>query len=129
MSFDWKKFHEVGDHLKQYPQEAYQRSAVGRYYYSCYAPVRKYFETVFRVIGSDENPHKVIIEELQKANDVKDNELGGYMSDLRRYRNNADYHNSFKCNNVLKAEKASKDIDDLLEVLINEKKKYGFFNF
>ena len=129
MVFDWKEFHDVGDHLKKYPQEAYQRSAVGRYYYSCYAPVRKYFEAVFRVIRSDENPHQTIIEELQKANDEKDNELGRYMSNLRSYRNNADYHNSFRRNNVLKAEKTSKDIDDLLEDLINEKKRYGFFKF
>lgn len=129
MSFDWKEFHEVGDHLKQYPQEAYQRSAVGRYYYSCYAPVKKYFEAVFGVIGPNENPHKIIIEDLQKSNDEKENELGGYMSDLRGYRNNADYHGKFKPSNVKKAKKTSEDIDDLLEVLINEKKKYGFFNF
>lgn len=129
MSFNWKEFHKVGDHLKQYPQEAYQRSAVGRYYYSCYAPVRKYFEAVFGVIGSDENPHKIIIEYLQRSNDEKENELGEYMHKLRGYRNNADYQDSFKRNNVLKAEKTSKDIDDLLVDLINEKKKYGFFKF
>lgn len=126
MVFDWKEFNEVGDHLIQYPKEAYQRSAVGRYYYSCYMPVRKYFEAVIRVISSEENPHKTIIDELKKSNDDKENDLGDYMDKLRGYRNNADYHGRFKQTNVKKAKKTSEDIDVLLDELINEKKKYGF---
>lgn len=103
MSFDWKEFQEVGDNLKKTSSEAYQRSAVSRYYYSCYTPVKEYFETVIHVIGTDENSHKAIIEGLCESNDAKENELGDALSNLRRYRNNADYHNDFKWNNTHKA--------------------------
>lgn len=127
MSFDWKEFQEVGDNLKKTPREAYQRSAIGRYYYSCYAPVKEYFETVIRVIGSDENSHMAIIEGLRKSNEDKENDLGGALYNLRRYRNNADYHKSFKKNNVNKAQRTAKDIHKLLNELINEKKVYDFF--
>lgn len=129
MSFDWKEFQEVGDNLKKTPCESYQRSAVGRYYYSCYTPVKEYFETVIRVIGSDENSHKAIIEGLCESNEDKEKDLGGALSNLRRYRNNADYHKSFKQSNVNKAQRTAKDIHKLLKKLINEKKKYGFFKF
>ena len=129
MSFNWKNFQDVGDYLKRNPNEAYQRSAVGRYYYSCYVPVKEYFETVIRAISHDENSHQAIIEGLCKSNNEKENDLGDYLSKLRRYRNNADYHNIFKRNNVNKAQKTSKDIYDLLDELIIEKKKYGFFKF
>lgn len=45
MSFNWKIFLEVGNHLEKYSQEeAYQRSAVGRYYYSCYHSAKDYFK-------------------------------------------------------------------------------------
>ena len=129
MSFDWKEFQEVGDNLKKTPREAYQRSAVGRYYYSCYVPVKEYFENVIRAISPDENSHQAIIEDLRESNDDKEKELGEFLSNLRRYRNNADYHKSFKKNNVHKAQRTANDIHKLLKELINEKKKYGFFKF
>ena len=91
--------------------------------------MKEYFETVIRVISSDENSHKAIIEGLCESNEDKEKDLGGALSNLRRYRNNADYHESFKQNNVHKAQRTAKDIHKLLEELINEKKKYKFFKF
>ena len=129
MSFNWKEFQDVGDDLKKTPREAYQRSAVGRYYYSCYPAVKEYFETVIRTLCSDENSHQAIIEDLNNSNEDKEKDLGDYLSKLRRYRNNADYQKTFKKNNVNKAQKTAKEIHILLKELINEKKKYGFFKF
>lgn len=129
MSFNWKEFQDVGDDLKKTPREAYQRSAVGRYYYSCYSPVKEYFETVIRTLRPDENSHQAIIKDLHNSNNDKEKDLGDYLSKLRRYRNNADYQRKFKKNNVNKAQKTAKDIHKLLKDLIDEKKKYGFFKF
>lgn len=66
MSFDWKEFHDVGDHLESHSQkEAYQRSAVGRYYYSCYHLVKDYFEKKYFSLGFQDNPHKTLIDCLK----------------------------------------------------------------
>lgn len=60
--FDWKELYEVGNHLKDYSKkEAYQRSAIGRYYYSSFGPVKEYYEKSFRRILSSENAHTKLI--------------------------------------------------------------------
>ena len=45
ISFDWEKFYDVGDCLRNISErEEYQRTAVGRYYYAAFGLVKNYYE-------------------------------------------------------------------------------------
>ena len=117
MVFEWKEFHEVGNYLKQFPREAYQRSAVGRYYYACYHLVKKYYEHKFFYLGFQENPHETLIKCLRFYGNDLENDLADALSDLRDYRNKADYYQGFRHGIFRKAEKATEDIFKLLDDL------------
>lgn len=116
MSFDWKEFHDVGDHLESHsPKEAYQRSAVGRYYYSCYHLVKDYFEKKYFSLGFQDNPHQTLIEYLKLYGDKNEAKISKYLSKLRGYRNKADYYQGFRENILRNAKKTTEDIYLLLE--------------
>ena len=120
MSFDWKEFNDVGVHLEEHSsEEAYQRSAVGRYYYSCYHLVKNYFEREYYPLGRQEHPHEVLIERLKFYEDENEMELAEALSKLRTYRNKADYYQGFRNNIVRNAKKARDEIYSLLESLKN----------
>lgn len=92
-NFNWEKFYDVGNHLNSYSkQEAYQRSAIGRYYYSCFGPVKDYYEKSFRKILSSEAAHSTLINVLTHSPFVEEQELGDKLDDLRKNRNYADYN-------------------------------------
>ena len=67
ISFDWEKFYDVGDCLRNISErEEYQRSAVGRYYYAAFGLVKNYYEeTHHKKVPSNEG-HSFLIENLKK---------------------------------------------------------------
>lgn len=93
MSFDFKKFYDVGTHLKDYPSaEEYQRSSISRYYYSVFHPLKEYYENSFRRVLSSQDSHKTLIEELENSPFKEEKILGEKMRNLRNNRNYADYN-------------------------------------
>lgn len=120
MVFDWKEFNDVGVHLEEHSsEEAYQRSAVGRYYYSCYHLVKNYYEKKYHSLGRPEHPHETLIERLNFYGDEEEVDLAEALSKLRTYRNRADYYQGFRNNIIRNAKKARDDINSLLESLEN----------
>ena len=117
MCFDWKKYHEVGEHLKNYSEdEAYQRAAISRYYYAYFNIIRQYFKKKHYEIYSP-FVHDKLIEGLENSLDESDNTLGGYLKQFRNYRNNADYDDEFKTRNIKKTQKLIQDIEEVLSNL------------
>ena len=61
--FQWEDFKEVADELIKNPQEAYVRSAMGRYYYSIFGSTRDYLVNVMMNVAidisvpTDDNPN------------------------------------------------------------------------
>ena len=99
--FDWKEFYNVGNHLKNYSkEEAYQRSAICRYYYSCFGPVKTYYEQSFRKTLSSIDAHTSLIKALKESPFIEEQRLGRKLDGLRKNRNFADYK-SGKLNNNL----------------------------
>ena len=91
--FNFKKFYDVADHLKDYSEdEEYQRSSISRYYYSVFHPVYDYYEKSFRRSLPLNNRHSNLIEELENSPFEEEQELGDLMRDLRKKRNHADYN-------------------------------------
>lgn len=118
MSFDWNKFCEVGTHLLDYSnEEQYQRSAIGRFYYSCFNLIKDYYENTHKKIVPPKESHFTLIKWLEDSVYDEENDLADYLRDLRKYRNNADYHSNFHHNNLRKSKQTSKDILDLLQEL------------
>ena len=90
--FNWEEFYEVGNHLNNFSKrEAYQRSAIGRYYYSCFGPVKDYYETSFRKTLPSDNAHSTLIRTLRHSPFVEEQKLGLKLDNLRINRNYADY--------------------------------------
>lgn len=92
--FDFSNFEQVGDYLVQVEEEAFKRSAISRYYYSLFDPVRLYLifvlnEYEFRH-GNDF--HKRICQRLITSEDNTEAELGLILDELRQLRNDADYN-------------------------------------
>lgn len=119
MSFMWKDFHDVGIHLDTFSEEAYKRSAIGRYYYACFNLTKIYFEREHFIIGHNQNPHEIIIKYLEYYEIEKEVELSKLLNNLRKYRNNADYDFNFRKNNIKKAKKTAEEIFLLLDELNN----------
>ena len=103
--FNWREFFDVGNHLKNYSKkESYQRSAICRYYYSCYDPVKSYYESSFRkTLSTTDNPHRTLIKLLKNSPFVEEKKLGKRLEDLRDNRNYADY-NPKKLNKTMTSE-------------------------
>ena len=102
--FNWEGFYDVGNHLKNYSKkESYQRSAICRYYYSCFGPVKGYYEKTFRKTLSKNDAHSTLINLLIQSPFFEEKELGEKLKDLRKNRNYADY-NPKKLNKTMTSE-------------------------
>jgi hypothetical protein len=100
--FDWKEFYNVGNHLKNYSkEEAYQRSAICRYYHSCFGPVKKYYEQSFRKILCSKEAHINLIKALKESPFIEEQRLGKKLDELRKNRNFADYKSGQLNNNLV----------------------------
>ena len=114
MVFEWKKYCDVGKHLKNYSsEEEYQRSSISRYYYACFNSVKRYFEQEYYFLGR-KNVHNNLINGL-KGKSVEEDLLSESLNNLRRYRNNADYDEKFQWNNIRKTKKTILDIFMILD--------------
>ena len=116
MKFKWKKFCDVGNHLKKFSsEEEYQRSSISRYYYSCFNIVKLYFEKNYYSLGR-KNVHQNLIKGLDGRSDEEEF-LSETLDKLRRYRNNADYDEVFQRSNIKNTENSVKDIFSTLNEL------------
>lgn len=92
--FDYEEYRLVGDLLAQIEKESYQRSAISRYYYSLFNPVRNYLIFVLNefdfIRGTDFD--KRICNRLMQSNDDTEKALGLILDELRQLRNDADYN-------------------------------------
>lgn len=115
-TFNFKKFNNVGDHLKNYSkEEEYQRSAITRYYYSTFHSVKDYYEKSFRKILPSNNAHSTLIKELEKSPFEKERKLGEKLRYLRNNRNHADYR-SRKVTKE-KAKESKKKVEEIRTLL------------
>lgn len=74
------------------------------YYYSCYGPVKDYYEKSFRkTLSTKDDPHRTLINKLKHSPFVEEQELGDKLDELRYNRNYADYIPA-KLNKTLTAE-------------------------
>lgn len=119
-------FKEVADELIKNPQEAYVRSAMGRYYYSIFGSTRDYLVNVMNKyeFDSKKDIHKKVYDELMNSHNSNEIHLAECLKFLREIRNNADYDKSDKNEeyfkkNSQKVIKATNDAFDSLNVLIN----------
>lgn len=117
--FDWKEFYNVGNHLNSYSKkESYQRSAIGRYYYSCFGPVKNYFEKSFRKTLSKNDAHATLIRILVNFPFIEEQKLGKKLEELRDNRNIADYNpKNIKKHLVSDSKKDAEEIFQMLDEL------------
>lgn len=94
-------------------EEEFQRSVIGRFYYSCFNLSKEYFEDKYYMIGHN-NVHKTLINVLKRQNNKKEIELGENLDNLRICRINADYHNNF---NQINLKKSINILEDILRIL------------
>lgn len=73
-------------------KEEYQRSSINRFYYSCFGPVKDYYETAFRKTLPSKNAHQTLITELETSPFIEEIKLGKTLKNLRNQRNIADYN-------------------------------------
>lgn len=119
--FNFKKYYDVADHLKDFSEEEeYQRSAISRYYYSVYHPVYDYYRKSFRRSLPMDNRHSKLIEELENSIFKEEKRLGRKMRHLRNKRNHADYTKSKLSDDDVNVSK--KKTDDILKQLDHLKK-------
>ena len=119
-SFNFEKLYLVGNHLKSHSKaEEYQRSAITRYYYSIFHPVKEYYEKSFRKILSSQNSHGTLITELENSPFEEEQKLGEMMRILRNNRNRADYSKKTINKNLAKnSKKKTDDTKSQLNMLI-----------
>ena len=116
---DWTKFYNVADHLKDYSEEEeYQRSASGRYYYSCFGLLRYYYRKTTHRHLPFSNAHSVLIEHLENSNFVEEQKLGFKLKALRLNRIHADYKGNFDKKTVVESKDLATEIIDSTNKLI-----------
>ena len=91
MSFNWKDYVSLAEDLVDSAQESTLRSCVSRAYYGvfCIARNGKSYKSYKGKPG--ENLHRKIINEYKFSSDVKEQETGRILDNLRKSRNEADY--------------------------------------
>lgn len=114
MGFDWDKLWNVGEHLRNFSdEEEYQRSAVGRYYYSCYLLAREAYNKKNNMLIGKSISHKKLIDKLKESDDETEKEIGESLERLKKFRVNADYKINFNVN-LDEAKELSKNLMNLL---------------
>ncbi len=91
MSFNWKDYVSLAEDLVDSAQESTLRSCVSRAYYGvfCIARDGKSYKSYKPKPG--ENLHRKIIDEYKNSSDVKEQQTGLTLDNLRKSRNYADY--------------------------------------
>lgn len=126
-SFDWKEFYGVGEHLMEFSnKEAYQRSAVGRYYYACFGVARNYYKTTQHKEVPSHNSHNFLINYFNNSPFNEEQEIGKKLQKIRKYRNKSDYGDKFDQMNLNKSKNISHDLLSMLNNL-NESPLYKNF--
>ena len=125
--FDWKDFYTVGNHLMEFSnKEAYQRSAVGRFYYSCFGVAKNYYETTHHKDVSFQNAHNFLINYFNNSPFDEEQEIGRKLRKIRKYRNNSDYDDNFNKRNLNKSKHISQELLSMFSNL-NENPSYKNF--
>ena len=120
MTFKGEEFFLVGEHLENYSkEEAYQRTAVGRFYYACYIKCRNYFESKTNGKLGKNSPHKKLIDFFKDSNNEVESKIGLNLEDLKRIRIKADYKTNFKENSVSDSRSKARKIFNLFKELEN----------
>lgn len=116
--FDWKKNKDVGNHLMKYSsKEEYQRSAVNRFYYSCFGPVKEYYEKAFRKTLPSKDAHQTLINSLKNSPFVEEVQLGKRLKNLRNQRNTADYNKKSQRFSIKESKRNVEKIHSILDKL------------
>lgn len=109
MGFKGRQFIKVAEEIeKNYKTEPYQRTAVGRYYYGCFLTGRAYYENKTKKRLGKEGAHERLINYFKNSKNSYEKVMGTKLENMRRYRNNADYGNRFKKQNLKKVKNNSK---------------------
>lgn len=125
--FDWKEFSTVGMHLMEFSdEEAYQRSAVGRFYYACFGVAKNYYETTHHKNVPSRDSHKFLINHFNNSQFSEEKEIGKKLHALRRCRNNSDYETKFHKTNLNKSKHISHELLSIIDYL-NENPLYEKF--
>ncbi len=120
MSFDWGSFSDVGFHLLELSdEENYQRSAVGRLYYSIYGLSKEYYERTHKKTIPSVNGHQILGKSLLNSVYLEEQSLGKCLVILKRLRVKADYRNNFKNNYVEDSKKIHNNAKDIIDSLNN----------
>lgn len=120
MSFDWASFSDVGFHLFELSdEESYQRSAVGRLYYSIFGLSKEYYEKTHKKCIPSINGHKILANALSDSVYSEEHYLGKCLFNLKKCRVNADYHNNFNNKYVEESKKMYNDAIEILDYLDN----------
>lgn len=91
MAFDWDKYKDLAEELRQRDNEAAKRSAISRLYYSVYWKARLFLENEnpsLRV--AKENSHSFVWNNDKKQGRSR-SPVGRYGDTLSEYRKKADY--------------------------------------
>lgn len=119
MEFDWANFKTLAEELRQRDDEASQRSAISRLYYSVFNRAQAYLKEKhgFQVSAMGESSHKAMWNEYggkgktSKAIAIKGNRL-------RLNRNDADYNPTIhKLDNLV--EESFREAESILSYLQN----------
>jgi uncharacterized protein (UPF0332 family) len=124
MSFDWRKFHTLANQLVSASNEESWRSAISRAYYAIYNIL---CHKAGFVTPSQKAKHQdliLIYKELQnnidlKLPDLEDFEIqiiGNELDNLRRLRNESDYHGT-KTKTAKDAKQAIEKVEAIFELL------------
>ncbi len=90
MSFDWEKFRELAEELRQGETEAARRTAISRIYYAVYHRAKTYLESEGFQFRQFESSHRQIWDEFKDKGRTF-TAIGNTGDRLRANRNKADY--------------------------------------
>jgi len=89
--FDWSDFKTLADELRQRNDEAAQRTAISRIYYTVYWRARTFLESEGFVLRQYEASHIQIWNEYKQKAGQTNKAIGKFGSELHRFRVQADY--------------------------------------
>ena len=110
--------------------EGFHRSAISRFYYSIFHQVKYYLETNRSGrFSSGPNVHAEIIILLRSGQTSQEKSLAHHMTQLRLWRNSADYDGKFRNSNPAKiaqtCEALVRDVRKIISSLVGKKPTSG----